>query len=166
MFVCLPCRSRRVWLSSLPSRLHQTATYLSSRFAQIIFPFLLFVLPQSGTSALMKLVCWHLESAIEPDEAFCHQADYVAAHVTGARVRRGQLRAAIHTAENIKKFVEKFQRFRSDRFRSDRLAIVHVYKWQGHFHSFCRYLRGRDDLYVSRLDRCFAAKTTITAIIF
>lgn len=34
----------------------------------------------------MKLVCWHLESAIEPDEAFCHQADYVAAHATGARV--------------------------------------------------------------------------------
>ncbi|CAM9442122.1 unnamed protein product [Pylaiella littoralis] len=39
----------------------------------------------SGTSALMKLVCWHLDSSIEPDEAFCHQADYVAAHATGAR---------------------------------------------------------------------------------
>eukprot|EP00752_Nemacystus_decipiens_P005296 g4804.t1 len=39
----------------------------------------------SGTSALMKLVLWHLESPIEPDEAFCHQADYVAAHATGAR---------------------------------------------------------------------------------
>eukprot|EP00903_Cladosiphon_okamuranus_P008792 g8421.t1 len=39
----------------------------------------------SGTSALMKLVLWHLQSPIEPDEAFCHQADYVAAHTTGAR---------------------------------------------------------------------------------
>lgn len=42
---------------------------------------------KSGTSALMKLVCWHLESPIERDEAFCHQADYVSAHVRGARVR-------------------------------------------------------------------------------
>ncbi|CAN0290426.1 unnamed protein product [Laminaria digitata] len=40
-----------------------------------------------GTSALMKLMCWHLESPIEVDEAFCHQADYVSAHVRGARVR-------------------------------------------------------------------------------
>ncbi|CAM9695214.1 unnamed protein product [Ascophyllum nodosum] len=39
----------------------------------------------SGTSALMKLVCWHLESPIKQDEAFCHQADYVSAHVRGVR---------------------------------------------------------------------------------
>ncbi|CAN0050689.1 unnamed protein product, partial [Ectocarpus sp. 6 AP-2014] len=39
----------------------------------------------SGTSALMKLVCWHLESPIAPEEAFSHQADYVAAHARGAR---------------------------------------------------------------------------------
>ncbi|CAN0114013.1 unnamed protein product [Hapterophycus canaliculatus] len=51
----------------------------------------------SGTSALMKLVSWHLESAIEPDEAFCHQADYVAAHATGARVS-GWLQGATQAA--------------------------------------------------------------------
>eukprot|EP00904_Undaria_pinnatifida_P001293 jgi/Undpi1/11164/HiC_scaffold_30.g13462.m1 len=38
-----------------------------------------------GTSALMKLVCWHLENAIELGEVFCHQADYVSAHIRGAR---------------------------------------------------------------------------------
>lgn len=42
---------------------------------------------KSGTSALMKLVCWHLESPVQTNEAFCHQADYVSAHIRGARVR-------------------------------------------------------------------------------
>lgn len=34
----------------------------------------------------MKLICWHLESGVKADEAFCHQADFVSAHITGARV--------------------------------------------------------------------------------
>ncbi|CAM9672497.1 unnamed protein product, partial [Sphacelaria rigidula] len=36
----------------------------------------------------MKLVSWHLESPVDKGEAFCHQADYVSAHIRGARVRK------------------------------------------------------------------------------
>lgn len=77
---------------------------------------------KSGTSALMKLMCWHLESPIERDEAFCHQADYVSAHVRGARVRvcnsakrrlcsglvTGIKRVRLQTVRNIPMGLEKF----------------------------------------------------------